>query len=45
MYGFTRLRDSEQHIYSHPKFKKGQINTIKSIKRKNILERKEEHSE
>ena len=36
MYGFSRTKGSEQHVYFHPKFKKGQINSIKGIKRKAI---------
>lgn len=45
MYGFSRTKNSEQHVYFHPKFKKGQINSIKCIKRKIINRPKDDSDE
>lgn len=34
MYGFNRPKDSEQNVYIHPRFLKGNLNSMKLIKRK-----------
>jgi hypothetical protein len=34
MYGFCRPKDSDQNVYIHPRFQKGNLNSMKLIKRK-----------
>lgn len=34
MYGFARSKDSDQHAYQHPNFKREKINSLRYIKRK-----------
>lgn len=34
MYGFCRPKDSGQNVYIHPRFQRGNLNSMKLIKRK-----------
>lgn len=34
MYGFNRPKDSDQHVYYHPRFIKGNMNSMRQIQRK-----------
>jgi hypothetical protein len=34
MYGFNRPKDSDQHVYFHPRFIKGNMNSMRQIQRK-----------
>lgn len=34
MYGFNRPKDSLQNVYMHPRFIRGNLNSMKLIKRK-----------
>lgn len=34
MYGFSRPKESNQNIYSHPSFIKGNLNSMRQIERK-----------
>lgn len=34
MYGFSRPKDSSQHVYIHARFIKGNMNSIRQIQRK-----------
>lgn len=34
MYGFVRPRDSNQHVYCHPRFVRKNLNSMRQIKRK-----------
>lgn len=43
MYGFSRPSDSHQHVYVHPKFQKGNLNSMKFIRRK-VAHPKDEQS-
>lgn len=42
MYGFIRPKDSDQHIYEHAKFIRGNLNSMRQIQRR-IQDRKGQH--
>lgn len=42
MYDFLRPKDSNQYVYCHPKFIRGNTNAMRFIKRKNAIETQEE---
>lgn len=34
MYGFNRPKESDQHVYYHPRFIKGNMNSMRQIQRR-----------